>query len=222
MPVFHEYFPVKKDSIAAYVRQQMILEGSLVESNDVAEFSVQSIYEIPRKQSISDLIRECAQDSEKTLRDSRDMNQKMAEIHQMIEDFDDINFVSAPSSSGIDKDRFEVAASESILSLEKRVKTEESSDVADEKKTEKLGNKLKAKSQFTTTSMAGKKSNPHLQKSTSVQSSLSTPTTQRVKFASSSIASPSVSVQQILTEAKDKRKKSQVEIPIPVVHLKFS
>lgn len=161
----------------------------------------------------------------------------------MIENYDNINkfmfMEPTESAKSVDQRKIEIAHSESILSFKNQeqlsnTESASSSYVTPSKIKPKIGSCDKTpkkpvlkKSQFTRTSINQKKPVP---KSLSLNDLSATsklvPTMHAFQKSQSPVKAPSAKlpspyVQRILEEAKQKRKKSQAEIPIPIVNLKF-
>lgn len=247
MVVFQEWFPIKQKLITADVKVQEKNESpEKATDKDKIVFPLQPIYEVPRKKSMIKFIEEAKDDTAKCMKESKIVDAKMAEIQRMIENFDMTDFFITPTESvrSFNGNEIEVACSESILSFkggkELQIPTD-GSVVSFYKRTIKNNPKIcpqkkfkkpevalvQKKSRFTLSSTTQKKLLP---KSLSLNNLSTTknliPKLSLFKKAEPQtkkplISTPSPSVQRILQEAKNKRKKSQTEIPIPVVNLKF-
>ena len=223
MVVFQEWFAVNKESTTACVKQQANSESSerATDKNEII-IPVQSIYEVPRKKSMIKFVEEVKDGTAKFMKESKIFDAKMSEIERMIENFDTVDFFleSTESVKSFNKNEIEVACSESILSFK-------DSKEVHQGKIEKPARiaLVQKKSHFTMSSTAPKKLLPkslslnNLPTSMNLMPKLSS--FQKVLTKKPLISIPSPAVQRILQVAKNKRKKSQTEIPIPVINLKF-
>ena len=136
MVVINEWYPTEKLSILKYVEEQKKLSAIYEHPEDTRNYQncskdlspplpVSTIYELPRKKSMIACIDECFKDIKQNLRDSEDMEIKMAELHLELENIDKINYFMEPlkaetivkSSKKKDISRND----ESCLSVPKRV-----------------------------------------------------------------------------------------------------
>lgn len=231
MVVFHEFFPVKKESIAAYVNKQENVE-SLVKDTHGYESSahpVKDVFDVPKKQSLSNVIQGLIDDNNNDLRVSEVMEKKMNELHKMIENFDKINyFMDPPQSEKIfDHKRVDIAQSESILSLGKRdmqqpVDESSCASIVKQPSTIKKSIKLFPKNSQLSASSSQARKKQHEKIPSMSEASLP----HKVMFAKAERDSTIRSVKKssilrIPSEASSKQHKSQVKIPIAVVNHKF-
>lgn len=204
MVVFHEYFPVVKESVTAQRKEQMKDEKLVQEAP--------SNYE--GKSVIRKIIDKLAVESEKDLQLTKERKVKVAIIHNQIEKFDEINYWM-DSPQDIDHQLTDIADSKSELSSPKRVheiqEVEELTPRIDKKKVIRSSRRIPARDVRKTSS------------SSNVPTSFSFPQVCQQKKTQSVITRPaSLSVQEMLIRAKVNRKKSShVEIPVPVIQLKF-
>lgn len=207
MVIFSEFFPVEAERISAYVEQALCGGNKTFEESSL-NLPVQSIYRISRKRSMSNMISNAKEDSEKTIHESTDTNEKISDIHDLLENFDNLDFSTGYESCN--QIEIKITASESILSLNNEIShlsLDEFSSIVPPNSRHEDTKPLTKKSVFTLSSVGEKKSKIS-------QSKLSLPKIKRDH-------APHPTIQRILEEAKTKRKKSQPEIKIPVVDLKF-
>lgn len=136
MVVINEWYPTEKSTIQKYVEEQKRL-SAIYEHSDVIVndktcakdlsplLSMSSIYEIPRKKSMIACIDECFQDTKQKLRESEEMEIRMAEIHLELENIDKINYFMEPlkdeTSVKSTNKKDVMRNNESFLSISKRV-----------------------------------------------------------------------------------------------------
>jgi hypothetical protein len=247
MVVFSEWFPVNEESAVTLTGEKEEQETVDRGGDEVTLHPLQTVYEIPQKRSMKEMIEEFGDDTEKHLRESQEMEAKMSELHQVIENFDKINFLQLfPSSSNcakkFDEKKFKIAECESILSLdvsEKRVNQLQADELKcevvpaaplnAEKANKKIVKTILKKSQFTSSTTTQMKESITKSQSKPITNKPKMPSTvsfipkvSRTKtFYPNPPPPPSTSIQQILSQAKEKRSKHQNGLQIPVINLKF-
>lgn len=214
-------FPVEAKAITEYVKQALRNKTPEIEESSMNS-PVQSFTKSLSRVSI--VIQSVKKENEKIIEESKEINENISELHDLIQSFDNLDFSTNTSTSfqKIDHKRIE-AAGESILSMEKRFNR--LPIVAPPNSPQQSKKPLK-KSLYTLSSAHQKKINvPTIPKQKSSTSASNPKPTAKVssflKIKRETNSSLSSSVQRMLLEAKDKRKKPQVEICIPVVNLKF-
>lgn len=225
MGIFQEFFPVKRESISAYVEQQMKKEAASGEVSTAAEIS--SVLKVSRKPSmIQGLIDDTAAD----LRQSKQRDNLMTELHKQMKNFDEINFFMAPMPMSdeipLDRKRVEIAESESVLSMlmEKRTVPEEPpSDRI--KRQPKKAFESSTKSRFTATSDGATNKKP-INKTISMPDASMKPPKAKKTVSFPNKKSNEVVVHRFvksstvhdILQAKSKR---ESKIPISIIDLKF-
>lgn len=234
MVVFHEWIPLQ---LQTFESQTDEIGSSYDRGGDgAAFFPLQTVYEIPQKRSMIEKIKEIAEDNEKCLAKSHEIDIKMKEVHEIIKNFDLTDFTQMKplkSFEKINELKVKTAECESILSMDKRVMQLE----VDEPLSEITIDPIKATDRAQKSSLTAKKSQftsssfnrqaQHVPKTSSLPiaekpkiTSLSK--VQRIKiFRPPPPSPPCPSVQEILIRAKEKCKKSQTGFQIPVINLKF-
>lgn len=216
MVVFNEWFPIAKESIAAYAEQQQIAESQIA-----VIYPIQSIYKIQREPSTP-----ATQNQDET--DCHQFYETMSEKLEAIDIFDKNNYFVEPSHSLRSFDEIKKAESESFLSFSKPNEQmsigESVCDLANggvnTEKNAKNGIEFTfQKPQFTMSSEVQQKSILSTSSLMDVSYSKHVP---KLHSTSRRLGSLTQQTEKILKEAKDKRKKVQTEIPIPVINLKFS
>lgn len=253
MVVINEWYPTEKLSILKYVEEQKKLSAICKHAGDTlngrksstdlsSTLPVSSIYELPRKKSMTACIDECIEGTKQNLRDSEEMAIKMAELHLELENIDKINYFMEPlkeerivkSSKKQDISR----NNESCLSVAKRVcQLEESPSVvslADVKKLPVFERKAKKivvpdKAIFTKLEKNVLKAQSFMdvkypvEAKRSFQKSHSFPKSKREL---NKISPAPLNIQIMLNEAKERYRKNyfdnyKVKIPIPIIDLKL-
>lgn len=212
MVVFNEWFPIEKESIIECAEQRKTAESKIL--------FVQSICEVSRNEITGDST------------DQGDkMNGKMSMEFGVIDNLEKNDYFIQPSQSvrSFDESKLRIAESESFLSLEKRDEHLSIEDIygstfsVNVTKKDDGVYKINQKTQFTISSgkpkistmigtSSGSNFNPKNCYSMSSERGTSTPKVTKI----------SPSVEKIMKDAKEKRKKFQNLIPIPVINLKFS
>lgn len=99
MVVFSEHFPSEKSSIKLFAERQKELER-ITEVTDKGDYDrvppTKSVVEIPTKQSWAVTLNEIQRDTQEKLRRSCELDLKIKEIHNMIENVDDLKFIKEP------------------------------------------------------------------------------------------------------------------------------
>ncbi|CAO1438361.1 unnamed protein product [Diamesa serratosioi] len=135
MVVISEWYPTDKLVIQKYVEEQKRLSAIYEHSEDNVNdrtcskdlsslLPVSSIYELPRKKSMIACIDECIQDTKQKLRESEEMEIKMAAIHLELENIDKIDYFMEPlkaEATIVRKTKDVLRNNESCLSVAKRV-----------------------------------------------------------------------------------------------------
>lgn len=97
MVVFEEHFPSEKAIIQKYAERQKKLEElsmTLRKTEKLSKDRPKSL--IPIRTRLSKFISEVHRDTEDKLKQSSDVDAKIEEIHKMIENVDNINFIMTP------------------------------------------------------------------------------------------------------------------------------
>lgn len=260
MVVIHEWYPTEKMSILKYVEEQKRLSAIYEHHEDTINdqicsidlsqpLPVSSIYELPRKKSMIACIDECFKETKQNLRDSEEMEIKMAELHLELENIDKINYFMEPLKAETvvkNSKKKDISRNyESFLSVPKRVyQLEESSSVTnltDVKKIPKFERKPKKptvpekcpqipkKHTFSKPEKSVMKAQSCLditnptESIRSFQKSYSFPKSKRELIK---ISPAPKNIQAMLKEAKEKYRKNyfdnyKVKIPIPIVDLQL-
>lgn len=221
MVIFSEHIPSQKLAILTFMQQQKALSevANALKNNESSsqrEHPLQSIFEIPRKESWMDAITKLQTEAVDYVKKSEEINEKINELHDSVEAFDDKDFV-------LTQERV-LKSSESTLAI-KRVHQLEGGDSEigvknDALITYKKANKIlpdqRHKSKFT--SIAKKESNVIVKKP---QPATSTSSLSRKSSVMSVKVSPSV--RKILNDAKEKHTslKSRKEMPINTITLEL-
>lgn len=214
MVIFNEHFPSQKLAILTFIQQQKALSevaNALKTDNSEKKLPLQSVFDIPRKESWMEKLQTEADDYVKK---SGEINEKINELHDSIEAIDDKDFNDKLTQKCLLKN------SESSLAIKRMeggdVMTEICrNDAMNVKKATKNLSGIRHKSKFTKV-IKKASSNNVVEKKAASSFSLS---------RKSSIMSVEVSpsIRKILDDAKKKHtsKKFMNEIPINVVTLEL-
>lgn len=221
MGIFHEYIPSQKAAIMTFIEQQKTLaqvaDALNKEDPKCAERkpSLQSIFEVTRKKSLSDVITKFQSETEDFLKESEKIEEKIISVHNSIEHIDDIK----PNEKCLLKN------SQSTLAIKRVQQLEGGDSKYNSIKSSKKKTPNQQKSKFITatcsTSTSRKKSSTVKFDTNPKSSIMSLPSTVKRK---SSIINVKVnpSVRKILDEAKEKHeimKKNPKKLNVEVVNL---
>lgn len=231
MGIFNEKIPSQKSAILTFIEQQKTLaeiadqlDSEMHNPYAPAPLPLQSVYEIPRKKSWMDAITQFQIETEQNLRDSKEIDEKIEKLHDMVETVDKINYFADVPDDEKKKEAIK-KNSQSFLSS-KRVHQLASGDSSAGKpkapkkpviRPQESSNKVKPKS--SAPKKASKETLPLTRASSSTMSLPAkfhrTPPPRNVKI--------SESVRKLLDDVKEKREnKSQKKTPVNVINLKLN